>query len=362
MRTLALAGGGTGGHFFPLIAVAGEAKESKTFERLYFFGDRGGVEFKNRDLLEEIFDRSFFFRLRKFRGASALQKAAFLASTAAVSLRILKPLRGRFVSLVFGGYASVPLALATRLRRRPLFLHEQNAVPGGANAALSKFARRVFVAFPEAADYFRRAEVVGMPLRRELKRYKNLSREEVLKDLGWEPKPTVLVLGGSQGARTLNGLALFLARRLEGVRVVLVSGPRHYETLKEEVEPSDLKAELRLFPFCREVGKLLRVADFAVSRAGASTAFELAYFGVPTLFVPYPYAARDHQAANARYFAREGGALLVREEELRPEAVAALLKDLLSDPRTLNRMSEAMERLFIPDAERKILKVLSEEV
>ncbi len=357
MGKLALAGGGTGGHFFPMLAFASYLKRRKLFERLIFFGDRKGIEAKNADLLEEIFDDINLYNLRKFKGKSLLQKVLFSLSTLAVSAKISKKLEGDFKTLVFGGYTSAPLALATRLKKRPLFIHEQNAVPGAANRALSKFAKRVFVAFEEATRFFpeRKVKVVGMPLREEVKRYKILPREEVLKDLGWEEKPTLLILGGSQGARTLNGLAVRLSRHLGSVRVVHITGERNFRSLKEEYKKVRPKAEVRVFPFFREMGKLLRVADFAISRAGASTAFELAYFGIPTLFVPYPYAVYDHQKYNALHFVKRGGAYLLEEDDLSLRKVEDLINNLLKDERLMREMSRRMEGAYLPQSEEKMV-------
>ncbi len=357
MGKLALAGGGTGGHFFPMLAFASYLKKRKLFEGLLFFGDGKGIEAKNADLLEDIFEEVNLYHLRKFKGKNFLQKVLFSLSTFAAAVKISKKLKGDFKSLVFGGYTSAPLALATRLKKRPLFVHEQNAVPGAANRALSKFAKRVFVAFEEATRFFpeRKVKVVGMPLREEVKRYKTLPREEVLKTLGWEEKPTLLILGGSQGARTLNGLAVRLSRHLEGIRIVHITGERNFRSLKEEYKKVRPKAEVKLFPFCRDIGKLLRIADFAISRAGASTAFELAYFGIPTLFVPYPYAVYNHQKHNALHFVKKGGAYLLEEDQLSLRKVKDLIDNLLRDERLLSEMSQKMEGAYLPQAEEKMV-------
>jgi len=354
--TLALSGGGTGGHFYPLLAFLSYVLERKAFKEVLFFGDRKGIEYRKRHLLKV--DRAYFSNFRKFKGSSLLGKLFYLFATSAEAVKISSTLKRKsFVSLTFGGYTSVPLGLVSALKKRPLFIHEQNAVPGSANRALSKFAKKVFLTFPDSGRFFKtkKVEVVGLPIRGELKVYKKRKREEVLKELGWEDKFTLLLLGGSQGAKAINKLALKLVPKLEEIRVIHICGEKNFENVKREYEKLPLKVELKLYPFVEEIGRLLRVSDFAISRAGASTAMELAFFGIPTLFVPYPYAIYDHQYYNATYFVKGGGAFLFREEELDLSKVLGIVKNLAKDKSELKQRSEAMERLFIPDAEKKIL-------
>ncbi len=356
MGTVALAGGGTGGHFYPLLAFARYLKET-TKVKLLFFGDAKGIEFEKRQLLE-FFDERRFYSLEKFKGRSSLKKFLFLLKTSSVSFKMAKTLRGReFKSLLFGGYTSAALGFATRLLKRPLYLHEQNAVPGAANRFLSKFSKRVFLAFPEAAKYFPegKVEVVGMPIRRELKETARAPRGKILKKLGWEDKPTLLVLGGSQGARRLNLLAVELSQKLEGVRIVHITGKRLYEETLREYSKVKKTAEIVILPFSENVGELMKVSHFALSRAGASTCFELALFGLPALFVPYPYAAYDHQYFNALHFAKGGGALVMREEELSTQRVLEIVEEHLRDEKLLKHRSETMKGLFPEGAERKMV-------
>ncbi len=361
-KVLALSGGGTGGHFYPLLAFLSYVLKKKAFEEVVFFGDKRGIEYKKRNLLKV--DKVYFSSFRKFKGSSTFGKFLYLLSTSLEGIKIANTLKGKsFVSLIFGGYTSVPLGLASRFKGRPLFIHEQNAVPGAANRVLSKFSRKVFLTFPGSERFFKtsRVEVVGLPLREELKKYKSLKREAILKQPGWEDRFTLLILGGSQGAKTLNGLALKLVPLLEGIRVIHITGERHFETVKKEYEKLPLKVELRIYPFVDDIGKLLRVSDFAISRAGASTSMELSFFGIPTIFVPYPYAVYNHQLFNARYFADGGGAFLFEEDKLEPTKVLEIIMEHIKDSRLLKERSKLMERLFIPNAEEKILKNLVEE-
>ncbi|RTZ60582.1 MAG: undecaprenyldiphospho-muramoylpentapeptide beta-N-acetylglucosaminyltransferase [Gammaproteobacteria bacterium] len=367
MVYLALSGGGTGGHFYPLLAFAKYLKRKQTpFEGLIFFGDQRGIEFKRKNLIEETFDRHFFLSMGKFKGYSTLRVLISTLKTLRASFEIAKHLKGkRFVALTFGGYTSAPLGFLCGVKKAPLFVHEQNAIPGIGNRFLSRIARKVFITFPHSERYFPKKKVVltGLPLREELKEAKKLSEEEVLKTLGWEKKFTVTVLGGSQGAKTLNRLAIKLSTLLsEEIRLVHVSGERNYKETLEEYKKVNPKCEVRVYPFYEDIGKLLRVTDLAISRAGASSSMELSYFGVPAIFVPYPYAVYNHQEENARYFVKGGGAYLLREEQLSPQKVRDIVLNHFRDPYLGKQMGEAMERLFIPNAEEKILSHLLEVI
>jgi UDP-N-acetylglucosamine--N-acetylmuramyl-(pentapeptide) pyrophosphoryl-undecaprenol N-acetylglucosamine transferase len=367
MVYLALAGGGTGGHFYPLISFARYLKEKKhPFEALIFFGDRKGIEFKKKGLLKEAVDQSFFLSMGKFKGHSTLRVLISALQTLRGSFEIARHLKGkRFVALTFGGYTCAPLGLLSAVRRAPLFVHEQNAIPGMGNRLLSQWARKVFITFPHAQRYFPKGKTVltGLPLRGEIKESKNLPRKKVLETLGWEDKFTLTVLGGSQGAKTLNGLAVKLSTLLgPEVRLLHLTGERNYRETLEGYKAVKPTCEVKVFPFREDMGKILRVTDLALSRAGASTSMELAYFGIPAIFVPYPYAAYNHQEENARYFVQGGGAYLFREEELSPQRVAQIVGEHLRDPSLNRRMGQAMEKLFIPNAEEKILSHLLEVI
>ncbi len=365
---LALSGGGTGGHFYPMLAFATYAKGEKLFGELFFVGDRRGIEGQKGELLKGVFDRYLLLKMGKFKGRNLLGLTVTAIRTLAASAKIGTHLKGKnFLSLTFGGYTSAPLALYTRLAGKPLFIHEQNSVPGMGNRTLARFAKRVFISYPHSERYFPKGKTVltGIPLRQEVKKYKNTEREKILLSLGWEDKFNLLILGGSLGARSLNLFAVELSKKLPpGVRLIHITGRRDYERVKELYRKSEkeFRCEVRLIPYTDEIGKLLRLADFAISRAGASTAAELAFFGVPTLFVPYPYAADDHQYYNALYYAQGGGAYVMREEQLHPQRVLEIILDHYRDPALKTQMGERMEKLFIPDAERKILEYLKREL
>ncbi len=348
--TIAIAAAGTGGHVFPALAVAEALVRLGTSpEEIVFFGG-------NRIEAKAVPEAGFELVTVDVRGL--VRKLSFDnvrvmvgALTAARKLR--GEIRARDVTalLAMGGYVTGPAALAARLAGVPLFLHEQNAVPGLANRWAARLARRVFVAFPAAATVLRRAETVGNPLRSALlaeppgpasarSRYGlNLNR------------PVIGVLGGSQGADALNRAAGGLVEA--GYQVLHLAGPDQHERWTELAQDS---ADWTVIPFEAEMRFFYAAVDLVVARAGALTVSELAATGTPSILVPYPGAA-GHQDANAAYLAEAGGALVLPQPELAHLGahVAAALT-----PAELKRRRSAAMALGRPDAAAYIAAQLRE--
>jgi UDP-N-acetylglucosamine--N-acetylmuramyl-(pentapeptide) pyrophosphoryl-undecaprenol N-acetylglucosamine transferase len=247
-----------------------------------------------------------------------------------------------------GGYVSGPMVLAAARRRIPTALLEADAHLGLANRMVAPFARRVFLSFPIEGREHGKYLVTGRPIP---SRSRTVDRLEARRrfDLSAEG-PVLLVFGGSQGARSLNELAVE-AFAAEGPLVLHLAGERDYPDLRGRVS----RAGYRLLPFTDDFGAALGAADVALARAGGSV-WELAAAGLPAVLVPYPSATADHQTLNARHFARGGGAILVPEVEL--PAVPTLLRSLLEDEPRREEMRAAMLRLARPDAADEIAEEL----
>jgi UDP-N-acetylglucosamine--N-acetylmuramyl-(pentapeptide) pyrophosphoryl-undecaprenol N-acetylglucosamine transferase len=364
MAILAVSGGGTGGHFFPALTVMQKAKEDTAFKEIFFFGDSQGIEYRLKENLSQV-ATPVFLQLEKFKGVSLARKLKFLTSLGKNIYQIHKVLKNQnFIALHFGGYTGVGLGLYSVFRKKPLFLHEQNSIPGATNRYLSKVAKRVFITFPQSEKFFPKQKVVltGMPLRKEVKKAKNLSKEQIYKKLALERELfTLLVMGGSQGAKAINKLAVEIALLLkkEEIQIVHLTGAKNYdETLSMYRAAQVDLSRVKVIPFYLNMGEIYRIADFAISRSGASTAFELAYFGIPSLFIPFPYAIYNHQYHNAKYFVEKGGAYLMEEKFLDLNKVLFVLKNHLKDKSLHQQKREAMEKSYIPEAEEKILKNL----
>ena len=355
---IAISGGGTGGHFFPALTFA-EFLKKQGF-KVSFIGAKRGIEYRNRELVKAF--NPLFLEIKKFKNQNLLTKLIYPFHL----LRNLSDIKRHFgghlpdLSVTFGGYTSVPLGVFTRLNKRPLFVHEQNSIPGLGNRFLSKTAEVVFVSFPYSERFFKRARVVltGLPIRPEVKEAKEkLKREEVLRKLNLEDRFTLTVLGGSQGAKTLNRIAFHLAQALD-IQIIHICGQRSYKELKEEYKKAKLRAKVKLFPFYLNMGEIYKITDFAISRAGASTSFELSFFGIPTLFIPYPYAVYNHQYHNALYFVEKGGAYLMEENELDLTKIELIVKEFLLSEAMRKVFSQNMEASFIPNAEMKMWKTI----
>ena len=309
--TIGIAAAGTGGHVYPALAIA---------EALVGLGaDRSDIVFFGGDRLEATAVPEAGFELVpiKVRGlvrSLSPQNLKVLAAVRAGARTVRSHIAARDIGvmLAMGGYITGPAALAARRAGIPLFLHEQNAVPGLANRMAARLAQRVFVAFPGPAARLPRSEVVGNPLRAAL--LGDIpGRDEARARYGLDlARPVLGVLGGSQGADALNRVAPRLAGANAGYQILHLAGAGQHEAWTERA--GDHK-DWVVVPFEREMQYFYGAVDGVVARAGALTVSELAATGTPSILVPYPGAA-GHQEANARFLADAGGAQLLMQAEL----------------------------------------------
>jgi len=350
-----VAGGGTGGHVTPALALAERIAERGDEVRL--FGSRRGLEAR---LVPEAGFELVALPARQLAGRGALRRLAALpdlARACAVARRELGAFDAQLVISV-GGYAAAPAVVAAVLRRTPLALLEPNAVPGRANRAAARFARRIFVQFEEAAHWFEarggrgRVGRLGIPLRRAL----------VLAFRGAPPRRApapplrLLVFGGSQGAHQINEALCEAAPRLDpaGFEIFHQTGAADRARVAAAYAATGLRAEVAAFE--PDMPRRYRWADLALCRAGALTLAELTLSGLPALLVPYPFAADDHQAANARALARAGAARVLAPRELEAGALAGALAGLAAAPGRLLEMGAAAAKLARPDAAERIVE------
>ncbi len=347
-----IAGGGTGGHVTPALAL-GEALRLRGDEVL-FVGSSRGLE--SRLVPEAGFDlevlpsEQFMGRnlLGRLRGVASILRSSLLAR------RVLARFSADAVISV-GGYAAMPAAIAAWITRRPLFLVEPNAIPGRVNRISARFARAVFVGFESTRGHLpARTESIclGVPLRRAL--YRAFAKRT---DKGVPTVPLkIFVFGGSQGARQLNeNVPEALSRlRRKSVEVFHQAGEADRATVEARYAELGLPAEVVAFE--RDMPRRYEWADLAICRAGALTVAELALAGMPALLVPYPFAADDHQAANARALEEAGAARRLDARPLDPNALAQAVAELVTTPGRLVLMREAALRLARPHAAQDIIE------
>lgn len=322
--TVLLAGGKTGGHLFPGIAVAEELRSRGV--PVVFVGTRGGLE------EQELPARGFELELIRAGGLKGKGLFDTLRNLAVLPVALLRSWliirRRRAVAVVsLGGFAAGPVALAARLCGRRVFVMEQNTVPGITNRIVGRFADRIFLSFPDIRSVFApaRAVLTGNPVRREVV-------EGAPRELGGGKK-VLAVFGGSQGAHSLNQMMMHLARAYPGdlgaYFVFHQTGVQDLDAVRRAYAETGIAAET--VPFVRDVGAVYRAADIIVCRAGATTIAELAALRRPAIYVPFPFAADNHQYHNARFMTERGGGALVEDAgpvEERVGHLRAALKDI----------------------------------
>ncbi len=351
MRYL-MAGGGTGGHVIPAVNIARALRRFDPDPRFLFVGTRRGME---GDIVSGAGFEIEFVDAHPWRGVRSLRK--LWVSTVQV-LRIISRFKPH-CAIGTGGYVSAPVAIASALRGIPLFIQEQNALPGLATKLGSLFARRVFLAFPEARDTLwrrGRAVVVGNPIWVDVGAWtKEHARRRLGLDLG---KFTVLITGGSQGAAAINEVTKEMLERFEPEEVQFVwqCGEKGYSALRNWLSARELP--VKLFGFIDDMSCAYAASDLVVARAGALTISEIAAFGLPAILIPYPYAAGDHQRVNARVFARRGAAVVIDQEDLTPALLWSTITELLGNSARRSAMSAAAKSLASPKAAYEIAKAI----
>jgi UDP-N-acetylglucosamine--N-acetylmuramyl-(pentapeptide) pyrophosphoryl-undecaprenol N-acetylglucosamine transferase len=344
-----VAGGGTGGHLYPGIAVAREILRRRPDARVTFAGTARGLE--ARIVPREGFELDVI-RSVGLKGKSRVSRMKGLLTVplSLVDARRLLARRRPDVVIGVGGYSSGPVVLAAALGRVPTMLLEQNARPGLTNRLLARWVRAAAVAYEETlAAFGGKGFVAGNPVRPEFFTAADGARGGAA--------GRVLVLGGSQGAHAINvamtaaGPALLAAR--PGLAIVHQTGERDLEWVRGEYERAG--AAVRAEAFLDPVAAEMHAADLVVGRAGATTLAELAASGTPAVLVPFPGATDDHQRHNAEALARGGAAVVIDQRELSGERLAEVVGDLVGDRTRLASMRAAMRRLAQPDAAARIV-------
>jgi UDP-N-acetylglucosamine--N-acetylmuramyl-(pentapeptide) pyrophosphoryl-undecaprenol N-acetylglucosamine transferase len=364
-ETFIFAGGGSGGHLFPGIAVAEEVRRRNPSCRIVFIGSDRPVE---RAILAPLGFAHHALPVKPLCDAMRSPGQFLRGNFAALrqAQRVLKiECPGWVVGL--GGFASAPTVWSAWREGIPVLLMEQNVIPGAATRWLGGCASRICLSYAESQQKFCRGlptVVTGNPVRQTIRDVTGLRQTWAKTACGTR---TLLILGGSQGAEALNEAVMALLPGLRNVlsgwRIVHQTGKGRAEAIRQRYLQQSLEAVVE--EFFPEMGQRYAEADLAISRAGATTLAELACVGCPALLVPYPHAADDHQTANADVFVRNGAAVLIRQGATATETAERLrqpLIDLLSDRHQREAMGQLMRRLARPDAARDIADLLLKHV
>lgn len=373
---IAFTGGGTGGHIFPLLAVADEIKRildpyytARPYS-LYYFGDPDSYaqEFSTRSIKVVRVGSSKLRRYMSVENILDAIKFPFTVLQAICKVFFVMP----DVLFSKGGTGAFPVVCAAWLFRIPILIHESDSIPGLTNALSGRFATRIAVAFSAAADYFSRAKVavVGNPIRTNLVRSQEdeaLSSYQAKRIFGFDPHtPLLLILGGSQGSRRVNDFLLDNAKELvRKYQVLHQTGTANFEQFEHELLfalrdcISEERDRYKVTPFLKkDMREAYQACDVVVTRAGSGALFEISYFAKPSILIPLPEAGRNHQYYNAFAYAAHGAGVVIEEDNLKSVLFFDQLDRILKDEAVYKRMSTQANAFYIPHT----ASVLADEI
>lgn len=361
-----ISGGGTGGHIYPAITIAREVAKLTEHCEILFVGTKHGLE---ADIIPK---EGFAFATIEVSGLErklSWKNVRTLFTTIGSvwkSSRLIKDFKPDVV-IGTGGYVCGPVLLAASLLKVPTIIQEQNVIPGITNKILSRFVDKIALGYQEAAAYFHNCRpeqivVTGNPIRPAVM---SATREEGLTELGLSPdKLTVLAVGGSRGARSINQAMVGVGTYFNGnphIQILHVTGQSEYNSIvgnykQSGIEPSDA-GNIIIKPYLYNMPLALAVADIAVFRAGAVGLAELTARGIPAILIPYPYAAENHQEFNAKALEKHGAALVIADKELTDAKLIDAIKKLLDNSAILVNMAKKSKELGRPQAAQTIARM-----
>lgn len=360
-----LTGGGTGGHIYPLVAIAEELNHIADEERipdmkLYYMADKMSLD---PQLFEDQFITFIPITAGKLRVYFSFKNFVDIFKTLFGTIGAIRKVFKLYPDVIIskGGYVAFPVLFAARILRIPVIIHESDTVPGRVSKWSGKFAKKVALSFPEAAEYFDKAKVsvTGQPIRRNLLHPVKDGAEEFfeLPDTGLR---TIGIWGGSQGAKGINDAVVSIVPHLiQKYQVLHQTGAADFDDVTTEVRialgDNTKRSRYKAFTFLNDVQTKMfgGAVDIVVSRAGSSL-FEIASWGKPSILVPYVHAHGDHQRKNAYHYARTGACVVIEEANLTPSVLLNELESILENKERYDAMSSHAKAFATPDAARKI--------
>lgn len=360
-----VSGGGTGGHIYPALAVAQGVQKHWPEAEVEYVGTADGMEGTIVPPMGIPF-RPIVAAGWQGRKVRALGKSLWLTFRGLLQARkILRKSRPDLV-VVTGGYVSVPLALAAAMRKVPFLIHEQNALPGLSNRLIAPWAAKIMLTYDEARNFFPkrirgRCISTGLPVRREIGQ---VPREVAIENLGLsKEKKTILGVGGSGGAKSINDAMVYLAetwRNHPDVQMIHVCGKRDFQRVLKKCREKGLSTEgqgnYQLHPYMDHMEVPLAAADLCISRAGAAFMAEMTVCGIPGILIPYPYASGDHQRFNAESLVKKGAAIMIDDRDLTGEVLLEKVTPILAQDSLRQKMVVASLQEAKPQALTSIMK------
>ena len=367
-----LASGGTGGHVCPAMGLA--EVFSDHHEVVMVIG-QSYIEDTLLKCTDKIkIERITVSRLPEAGNVSWISFLKSIWGAFRASLKIVRQFRPDVV-IGFGSYASVPVVLAARWAGLPTLIHEQNVIPGKANRLLSKWVRGIAISFPQTQELWNFHSCVRITGNPSILRFRNAEcgmrnaeftpHSEIRIPHFEEGRFTLLIMGGSQGAHSINELMIqvmpkWLKRHPDQeryVQMIHLTGQRDFEKVKHSYQY--LRMPVYMAPFNDQMGQFYQMSHLVVGRAGATSLSEFAYFGLPSILIPYPYAGA-HQFENAKIFAQEGASVVLDQKGVTSDEVVTILHSLVTSKEKLSKMQEANLHLVIPDAEKRFFELIRE--
>lgn len=361
-----IAGGGTGGHVYPALAIAQGLSETFPHCKVLYVGTKQGLEadiVPQTGLPFKTISAAGFKRRLTPKNLWAATLSFWGAGEAYRLVRSFKPT----VAIGTGGYVSGPVLAAACFGGIPALIHEQNAFPGLTNRLLARFAGCVALTFPEAMRHLprgARVRVTGLPVREEIR---SANREEARSRLGTDAQTVLLSFGGSRGAQRLNQAMVDVVRAFHGrpgIKLYHATGSAGYDSFVRLLEPNGIditgQGNITIAPYFYNIADYLAAADLVICRAGAATIAEITCIGLPAVLIPYPYAADNHQAFNAKALVKKEAAVMIKDDQLTGVRLLREINGLLDAPGRLAQMARNSASLGKPDALEQIIACIKE--
>lgn len=362
MRIL-VTGGGTGGHIYPALAFIRYVQKIQPDSEFLYVGTHRGLENKI------VPETGISFKTIKIQG---FKRKLSLDNIKTVQLFVESIKRSKEILREFkpdvvigtGGYVSGSVVYAAACMKIPTIVHEQNSVPGITNKFLSRFADRVGISFPDAAQYFpeNKTVLVGNPRAQEVV---TSGKSEVLEQYGLLPDiPTVLIFGGSQGALKINQAVIQALPKFsqKEYQVLYASGDRYYNEIAEKFDIEKINHNLSLQPYIKNMTDVMANVDLLIGRAGATSIAELTALGLPAILIPSPYVTNDHQTKNAQSLVNAGAVKMITDADLTGEKLVEAVDEIMGDPEKKAMMAKASRQEGIPDAAERLWSLVNEIV